>query len=77
MVMHSPVAISHTFTVLSFDPETTCCPSGVIATDLTESVWEDIVLISFLVGMSHIFTVPSAEPDTIVEAFTNARESTQ
>ena len=75
--MHSPVAILHTFTVSSYDPEITCCPSGVTATEWTVLVWEDNILTSFLVVMSHIFTVLLAEPDTIVVALTNERERTE
>jgi hypothetical protein len=38
-----PVAASQSRTVMSYEPETTCVPSGEKATDLTPLVWPSSV----------------------------------
>ena len=51
----APVSRSHTFSVLSYEPETTCLPSGVIATANTESGWPSSVRSCRPVSRSHTF----------------------
>ena len=59
-----PLLNSHTFSVLSADPEITHLPSSVIATAVTESEWPDKVRNTQPLANSHTFSVRSCDAET-------------
>src|SRR5579871_6321674 len=59
----APVAVSHSRTVLSCEPDASSAPSGKNATDVTELVWPSSVCLAAPVAASHSRTVLSPEPD--------------
>ena len=60
-----PVIASHTFTVLSPDPEQIFVPTTLKATDVTQPVCPCKVVDNIPVIASHTFTVLSPDPEQI------------
>ena len=66
VLIRVPVAASHSFIVVSRDPETIRLPSGLKQTERTQLMCPVSVLISLPFWEFHIFIVLSAEPEIIL-----------
>jgi len=64
----SPVAINHTRTVLSYEPDATILQSAEIATAQTECLCPSSFKVCLPVAVVHTRTVLSREPDATVLA---------
>jgi hypothetical protein len=60
---HAPLIASHSFNVLSFEPESSCLPSGENAHALTSRLWPVSEAKHAPLVASHSFNVLSFEPE--------------